>query len=249
MQKERLDEILAHGVQCGASDLHFKVASPPTYRIDGVLRPIQHDPLSPTETLAIAKILAGRVSDGTDLLERQECDTSYSVSGVARFRANVYVQRGSLCCVLRVIPSQVPTLEHLGLPARVSGLAEEERGIVLVTGATGSGKSSTLAAIVQHINERRSVHILTIEDPIEFLYENRVASISQREVGTDTRNFATALRAALRQDPDVILVGEMRDRDDRHRAQGGRDRPHGVLDGAHDRRHEDDRSACQCLPR
>ncbi len=210
MQKKVMDQFLAHGVKTGASDLHFLVGDRPSYRIDGSLRPVKYEHLTPAGTHRICENLMGESSDG-DLGELQEHDCSYSVEGVARFRVNIYRQRGSLCCVLRVIPTKIPALDELGLPERVRGLAEEERGLVLVTGATGSGKSSTLAAMINHINRDRAAHILTIEDPIEFLHTNAKSSISQREVGPDTRSFTTALRSSLRQDPDVILVGEMRD--------------------------------------
>jgi twitching motility protein PilT len=211
LQKKTLDLLLAHGVKTGASDLHFLVGDRPAYRIDGKLRPVKHEKLTPADTLEICRSLLGEKSVSQAIEEIQEHDCSYSIEGVARFRVNIYRQRGSLCCILRVIPRQIPNLDDLGLPPRVRQLAEEERGLVLVTGATGSGKSSTLAAMVDHINQNRAAHILTIEDPIEFLHANRRASISQREVGPDTRSFTIALRAALRQDPDVILVGEMRD--------------------------------------
>jgi len=211
MQKKVMDRLLFHGVKNGASDLHFLVGDRPAYRIDGTLRPVKSDPLSSADTRTICENLLGDAPARENLDEIQEHDCSYSVKGVARFRVNIYRQRGSLCCILRVIATTVPSLSELGLPDRIRLLAEEERGLVLVTGATGSGKSSTLAAMVDHINRSRSAHILTIEDPIEFLHTNRRASISQREVGTDTSSFTKALRAALRQDPDVILVGEMRD--------------------------------------
>jgi len=211
MQKKVMDRFLAHGVKTGASDLHFLVGDRPSYRIDGSLRPVKHEALTPADTRRICEHLLGEEARSNPLEELQEHDCSYSVQGVARFRVNIYRQRGSLCCILRVIPTEIPSLEQLKLPASVSRLAEEERGLVLVTGATGSGKSSTLAAMISHINRTRAAHILTIEDPIEFLHSNKRASVSQREVGSDTRTFTTALRASLRQDPDVILVGEMRD--------------------------------------
>ena len=151
------------------------------------------------------------MGDKVDLREIQEYDTSYSIPGVARFRINIYRQRGSLAIVARVIPTEIPTIESLGLPAVLGKIAQEERGLILVTGATGSGKSTTLAAMINQINATRPCHILTIEDPIEFLHQNRKASVSQREIGPDTKNYVVGLRAALRQDPDVILVGEMRD--------------------------------------
>lgn len=141
----------------------------------------------------------------------QEYDTSYGLPGVARFRVNIYRQRGTLACILRIIPDEIPTIDGLGLPQVLKTIAANDRGLVLVTGATGSGKSSTLASMIDHINRTENLHILTIEDPVEFIYKNHKSSISQREIGPDTENFAIALRAALRQDPDVILVGEMRD--------------------------------------
>jgi twitching motility protein PilT len=211
MQKEQMDALLGHGVQLGASDIHFKAGDRPAYRINGQLRPVKCDRLMPADTQAICASLLQRAAASGDLGAIQEYDSSYSLEGIGRFRVNVYRQRGSLSCILRVIPREVPTIEGMQLPATVQKLAEEERGMVLVTGATGSGKSTTLAAMIDHINRTRAVHILTIEDPIEYLHNNRTASVSQREVGPDTQGFKTALRAALRQDPDVILVGEMRD--------------------------------------
>jgi twitching motility protein PilT len=206
-----LDTLLAAGVKAGASDLHFKVGDKPAFRIDGQLVSVKYDPLSANDTGSICRHLLGNDPAAGNLDELQEHDVSYSVPNAARFRVNIYRQRGTLCCILRVIPQNVPTVEELGLPSVVTRLAEEERGLVLVTGATGSGKSSTLAAMLHHINHTRPAHVLTIEDPIEFLHSNRRASFSQREIGPDTRSFTTALRSALRQDPDVILVGEMRD--------------------------------------
>jgi twitching motility protein PilT len=210
MQKEQMDALLGHGVQLGASDIHFKAGDRPAYRINGQLRPVKCDRLMPNDTESIVASLLHRVS-ADELAAIQEYDSSYSLDGVGRFRVNVYRQRGSLSCILRIIPREVPSIEGMQLPATIQKLAEEERGMVLVTGATGSGKSTTLAAMIDHINRTRAVHILTIEDPIEYLHNNRAASVSQREVGPDTAGFKTALRAALRQDPDVILVGEMRD--------------------------------------
>jgi twitching motility protein PilT len=210
MKKEVMDQLLARAVKSGASDIHFLIGNRPSFRIDGVLRPLKHAKLTATSTLQVARNVLGSSPKDT-LADTQEHDTSYSVEGTARFRVNIFRQRGSLCAILRVISSSVPDMATLELPKRVQGLAEEERGLVLVTGATGSGKSTTLASMIDHINDTRRAHILTIEDPIEFLHSNRKASISQREVGPDTANFTTALRAALRQDPDVIMVGEMRD--------------------------------------
>jgi twitching motility protein PilT len=211
MQKTTLDRLLAHGVKNGASDLHFLVGDRPSFRVDGTLRHVKADPLGAADTRRVCESLLGDAAPHADLDELQEHDCSYSIDGIGRFRVNLFRQRGSLCAILRVIPTQIPTIEGLGLPERIRGLAEEERGLVLVTGATGSGKSSTLAAMIHHINGKRSAHILTIEDPIEFLHANKRSSVTQREVGSDTKSFTKALRAALRQDPDVILVGEMRD--------------------------------------
>lgn len=207
---EAFHTVLAAGLKHGASDIHFRPGTPPMCRVNKQLLPLKTQPLTPADTEAVARLVGGRQlsKDGFDLL--QEVDVSYSLPGVARFRANIYRQRGSLALVMRIIPSEIPSLERLGLPPIALKLAEIQRGLVLVTGATGSGKS-TLAAIIRRINETRTAHILTIEDPIEFLHKSQSSSVSQREVGIDTRNFAMGLRSALRQDPDVVLVGEMRD--------------------------------------
>ncbi len=180
-------------------------------RVNKQLLPLKTEALSSADTEAIALLVGGRLLAKEVLDDVQEFDVSYSLPGVGRFRANIYRQRGSLAVVMRIIPSEVPALETLGLPAVVERIAEIERGLVLVTGATGCGKSTTLAAMIRRINETRTAHILTIEDPIEFLHRGQRSSISQREIGIDTRNFVRGMRAALRQDPDVILVGEMRD--------------------------------------
>jgi twitching motility protein PilT len=203
--------LLTTGVQHGASDIHLRVGDAPTYRLNGKLVTARFRRLGPADTAALAALMTEGVNLEKELDELQEYDTSYSVAGLSRFRVNVYRQRGSLALVLRIVPYSVPTIESLGLPSVIRDISENDRGLVLVTGATGSGKSSTLAAMINHINQTRNVHILTIEDPIEFLHSNAKASVSQREIGLDTRNFNLALRAALRQDPDVILVGEMRD--------------------------------------
>jgi twitching motility protein PilT len=206
-----MNKLLTYGVQNGASDIHFRPGDPPTYRVTGQLRAIKGDKLMPQHTRQLALNVIGdaAVQAGIDTL--QEYDSSYALPGVARFRVNVYRQRGSLALVLRVIPTEVPTLEGLNLPPIIKAITSNERGLVLVTGATGSGKTTTLAAMINAINAQDAVHILTIEDPIEFVHKNLRASVSQREIGLDTDNFSTALRSALRQDPDVILVGEMRD--------------------------------------
>jgi twitching motility protein PilT len=211
MDQETLSMLLAAGIKHGASDIHFRVGDAPMYRVDGQLIPLKHSKLVPNDTRTLCALLVRDPVVQQKLDEIQEHDTSYSLAGIGRFRVSIYRQRGSVSVILRVIPTEVPTIQGLGLPAVVGKIAESKRGLVLVTGTTGSGKSTTLAAMVRHINETRRCHILTIEDPIEFLHAGIVASVSQRELGIDTRNFKVALRAALRADPDVILVGEMRD--------------------------------------
>lgn len=213
MQPELLHKLLETGVKHGASDIHFRPGAPPMYRVHKQLVPLKSDPLTPQTTEQVARVVGGKGLEKIDLNEIQEFDTSYSVPGVARFRVNIYRQRGSLALVMRIIPGEIPSMESLGLPKIIRKIAENERGLILVTGATGSGKSTTLASMIDHINATRMVHILTIEDPIEFLHKNKKASLSQREIGPDTRSYVLGLRAALRQDPDVILVGEMRDQE------------------------------------
>jgi twitching motility protein PilT len=211
MDLDTMNKLLTLGVQQGASDIHFRPGDPPTYRVNGVLRALKADKLLATHTRQVAWNLIQDPSQKDRLDTLQEMDCSYTVPGVCRFRVNLYRQRGSLSAVLRIIPAVIPTLEMLRLPPVLKKIAHEERGLILVTGATGSGKTSTLAALIDEINNTENLHILTIEDPIEFLHKNNRASISQREIGTDTHDYANALRAALRQDPDVIFVGEMRD--------------------------------------
>jgi twitching motility protein PilT len=199
----------------GISDLNLSVGRPPQVEVDGQLRTVPYagiERLLPYQTELIAmRLLAGK-RDATDRLVRTgSTDLSYSLARRTRFRVNVFAQRGTYSVVLRVIPSKVPTVEELGIPAQVNEIANERNGIVLVTGPTGSGKSTTLAAIINKLNREKAIHIITIEDPIEYLHPHNVATINQREVGADTQTFALALRAALRQAPKVILVGEMRD--------------------------------------
>src|SRR5213075_1556519 len=207
----KLDDLLVTATAHFASDLHLKVGSFPVMRIGGELHTIADAPrLSPDDTLDMAfSIMSNRQKQ--KLKENSEVDIAYSVSGVGRFRANIFQQRGTVSLVLRVIPDQTRDAAQLGLPSVVYKICEERRGLILVTGATGSGKSTTLAAMIDRINSTRSGHIVTIEDPIEFLHRDKKAFVTQREVDVDTRSFAEALRGALRQDPDVILVGEMRD--------------------------------------
>ncbi len=204
--------LLAKAVAGHASDVHLKVGQPPGARIRGEIIYFRTDKVTSEDTEAVARLLVpgqGAVDPLADLLEY---DTSYAAPGIGRFRVNVYRQRGTLAVVMRFIPSDVPPLEGLGLPMPVTReLAERHNGMVLVVGAAGNGKSTSIAAMIAHLNATRALHIVTVEDPIEFLHTDRMASISQREVGLDTATFAAALRAALRQDPDVIFVGEIRD--------------------------------------
>src|SRR2546428_3750739 len=207
----KIDELLRVATSNGASDLHLKVAAFPVMRIGGELHTIVDAPrLKPEDTLDMAfAIMSNRQKQR--FKEASEVDIAYGVSRLGRFRANIFQQRGSVSIVLRVIPDNPKGSSELGLPPVIDRIADERRGLILVTGATGSGKSTTLAAMLDRINSTRSGHIVTIEDPIEFLHPDKKAFISQREVEVDTRSFAEALRGALRQDPDVILVGEMRD--------------------------------------
>ena len=211
MEQRTFNQLLAAAVKNGASDLHLKAGAPPALRINGALLPVKVPALMPEDTKAVADfILKGSRWKGS-LDDLRDWDTSYAVEDVGRFRCNIFRQKGNFALVLRAIPFNVPTVESLGLPPVVKSMAEYERGLILLTGVTGSGKSSTLAAIVRQINETTRAHILTIEDPIEFLHEDKLSRVTQREIGPDTGGFSQALRAALRQDPDVILVGEMRD--------------------------------------
>lgn len=193
-----------------ASDLHVKVGRPPLYRINGKLLPAKLPALSGEDVkrLAYSTMTQKQIKDFEEDLQ---IDFGYLVPGLARFRANVFMQKGTLAFVIRVVPLEVPVLTSLGLPQVVQELCLKPRGLLLVTGATGSGKSTSLAAMVEHINRNARAHIVTIEDPIEFIYEDKMSTVSQREVGVDALNLQTALRGALRQDPDVIMVGEMRD--------------------------------------
>ena len=211
--------VLSKCKEIHASDVHLCVGSPWKYRILGEILPIQKlPPLKPAEAEAIVRHIlhqANRVpEDQLDARVRslQDLDCSYSVPGVSRFRVNICRQRGTLAVVLRVIPFTIPSFEDLGLPPVIGEITLEARGLILVTGVTGSGKSTTLAAMISHLNQRKACKIVTIEDPIEYLHNEVKASVVQREVGHDTESFSTALRAVLRQDPDIILVGEMRDR-------------------------------------
>jgi twitching motility protein PilT len=206
-----LNDILKIALKGGASDIHLKPGLPPMFRLDGALVPLKNgERLAPEELTKMALAIMNPVQKAR-FDEHREVDLAYGIPGLGRFRVNAFQQRGSLGIVFRVIPFSVKTIEHLHLPKVIETIAMEQRGLILVTGTTGSGKSTTLAAMIDYINTNRTCHIMTIEDPIEFLLRDRRSIVNQREVGVDTMSFASALRAALRQDPDVILVGEMRD--------------------------------------
>lgn len=206
-----LSELLKTAMQHGASDVHLKVGSTPVLRISGELVPLTSEPkLTQPDAIKIASAVMSP-SQFESFKKKNDADVAYSHPGLGRFRCNLYVQRGTIGLVIRIIPFKTPTLEETNLPEILKKIAMEERGLVLVTGATGSGKSTTLAAIVDYINMNKTRNIVTIEDPIEYLHRDKKSIISQREVGNDTESFSGALRSALRQDPDVILVGEMRD--------------------------------------
>jgi len=227
-------QLLRKAVAAEASDIHLKVGQPPGVRVGGDMVYFKTDRLRAGDTEAAVKLLLGPKAVRAGMLEElTEHDTSYSVNGLGRFRVNIYRQRGTFAVVMRSIPVVVPDIESLGLPDPIHNLSERERGMVLVVGATGNGKSTTLAAMVNHINKTRSRHIVTIEDPIEFIHRDERSSVSQREVGLDTPNFAKALRAALRQDPDVILVGEIRDTETMEIAVQAAETGHLVLSTMH----------------
>jgi twitching motility protein PilT len=206
-----IDDLLRRAVQSKASDLHLKVGNHPYLRIDGVLNPLSDvSRVTPEEMLSMAfSMMTNRQKQ--KFKETAELDMAYGVAGLGRFRVNVFQQRGNVGMVLRVIPTKIRTVEELNLPRVVERICEEQRGLVLVTGTTGSGKTTSLAAMIDRINSLRPEHIVTIEDPIEYLHRDKKGFVNQREVEVDTSSFSNALRAALRQDPDVILVGEMRD--------------------------------------
>ncbi len=206
-----MERIIKAAVDRGASDLHIKAGDVFRARIDGKLVPLTKQALTPEQTKAIAARLIPTEEDRERIDKIHDYDCSWGVPGVGRFRVNILRQRSSFMIVLRVIPFEVPTVEKLQLPRTLARIAEAERGMILVTGVTGSGKSSTMAALVNHLNTAQSKHIVTLENPIEFLHRDIRCSITQREIGVDTDSFKTGLRAALRQDPDVIMIGEMRD--------------------------------------
>ncbi len=228
-----LDRLLRRLADSDGSDLHLKVGSPPRIRVNGdLLRLTDETGPQPTELEAICReVMHDRIWGKFE--ENNEADFAYAIAGLGRFRVNAYRQRGSIGMVFRLVSSSARSFDDLSLPEAVRRLAEEQRGLVLVTGPTGSGKTTTLAAMTDHINRTRECHIVTIEDPIEVLHRDEVAAISQREVGFDTSSFLTALRSALREDPDVILVGEMRDTETVATALSAAETGHLVLSTLH----------------
>ncbi len=227
-----IKKILKEMISRGASDLHLKVATPPVMRINGTLIHAQYGPPSVQDMVAVAQQILTPAQ--REVFENtREIDFAFGVPGVARFRANFYVQRGSVAMVFRHVPVEIKTTEELGLPSVVKTLAMKPRGMVLVTGTVGSGKSTTLASIVDIINRESARHVITIEDPIEFLHRDRKSIISQREIGCDTGSYADALKHVLRQDPDVILIGEIRDAESMKIALTAADTGHLVLSTMH----------------
>jgi twitching motility protein PilT len=229
-----IDAALRQLVEAGGSDLHLKAGAPPQIRVNGSLRPIEGAPtLNAKDTERVVGAMLTGEDHRAEFAAENEVDFAYAIEGLARFRVNAFHQRGTVSMVMRAIPTKIKTVDDLGLPPVVSELAEETRGIILLTGTTGSGKSTTLAAIIDHINRTRAEHIVTIEDPIEFLHEDKRSILNQREVGADTTSFKRALRRVLRQDPDVILIGEMRDEETVHTALSAAETGHLVLSTLH----------------
>jgi twitching motility protein PilT len=229
-----IDAALRYVVEREGSDLHVKVPSPPMARVHGELRPVEGAaPLTPEDTEAALGHILDAEHLVTEFAEVGEADFSYEVEGLSRFRVNAFRQRGNVSIACRVIPYQVRTIDDLGLPEVIRTLAEEPRGIILLTGTTGSGKSTTLAAMIEHVNSTRARHVVTLEDPIEYLHRDKRSIIQQREVGLDTQSFARAMRRVLRQDPDVILIGEMRDEETVRTALSAAETGHLVMSTLH----------------
>jgi twitching motility protein PilT len=233
-KREYVEQALDYLVNKGGSDLHLTAGAPPLVRLHGALVPIPGTPeLTADDTQEVLDSFLSDPEKRDEFIQDNEVDFSFELSDIARFRVNAYRQRGSVSMVLRAIPFTIRTIAELDLPPVVEKLAGEERGLILVTGATGSGKSTTLASIIDHINTNDSKHIVTIEDPIEFIYSNKKSIVSQREVGVDTASFGRALRRVLRQDPDVILIGEIRDQETMETALAAAETGHLVLSTLH----------------
>ncbi|HEX9861497.1 MAG TPA: type IV pilus twitching motility protein PilT [Nitrospirota bacterium] len=228
-----INDLLKMSVERRSSDVHIKVGSPPVFRIDGKLTPVVEEKRLTQEDVVNLAFSMMNQNQREKFKKKSEADFAYGVPGLGRFRANVFMQRGTVGLVLRAIPTKIATVEELLLPSVISKIAQEQRGMILVTGTTGSGKSTTLAAIIDHINATRTEHIMTIEDPIEFLHRDKKSLVNQREIGMDTESFPLALRSALRQDPDIILVGEMRDFDTISTALTAAETGHLVLSTLH----------------
>jgi twitching motility protein PilT len=229
-----IDSAMRTTVELGGSDLHVKVGSPPMLRVDGELRPLEGaEKLKPEDTKAALESILTDARGKSEFEEVGEVDFAHAIRGLSRFRVNAFRQRGSISIACRAIPFQVKTIDELDLPEVIRKLAEEPRGIILLTGTTGSGKSTTLAAMIDHINSTRPRHVVTLEDPIEYLHADKRSIINQREVGVDTESFARAMRRVLRQDPDVILIGEMRDEETVSTALSAAETGHLVLSTLH----------------
>lgn len=205
-----LRKVINNMIETDASDLHLKVGIPPTIRINGELSPLKMDSLNKEELRRAASSLMTKEQQNR-FVEEKEADFGIGIPGLARFRVNIYIQRGTIAIAIRPIPKDIKTTEELNLPSILEDLALTIRGLILITGTTGSGKSTALASMIEHINKNKRKHIITIEDPIEFLFTDRQSTISQREIGTDTKSFSSSLRYVLRQDPDIIMIGEIRD--------------------------------------
>lgn len=232
MNEDQFRGILETAVRNNASDVHFEVGYPPIFRIQGDLVGVKGPALTPSDTEAVALIV---MQEDSELFQGEfdEVDRSYSIPGLSRFRANIFKQRGALGVVLRVIPFTIHAFHELNLPRVLADISLLPRGLVLVTGATGMGKSTTIAAMIQHLNVNRRAHVVTIEDPIEFIYPAAKSLIIQREVGADTRSFQSALRSVLRQDPDAIMVGELRDRESMDICMKAAETGHLVISSVH----------------
>jgi twitching motility protein PilT len=236
MDRPTFHKLLAFGIERGVSDIHFEVGYPPHYRLHGeLLGAIKVPALTPGDTETIAKlILEERGAAALDFARPfKELDVSYGLAERGRFRASIFRQRGQVGIVMRLIPIEIASLDQLNLPPIIGEITDARRGLILITGATGNGKSTTMAAMVRHINESRHAHVVTIEDPIEFVHVPQKCMIIQREIGTDTETFRDALDAAMRQDPDVIVVGEIRDRDTAATALRAAETGHTVISAIH----------------